>query len=61
MQMVKVYDADGKHVDSFRKSIRDPLYARIADIPMYNDQIKFLNASGFWIKGQTTSKGVKIK
>jgi hypothetical protein len=58
MQMVKVYDADGKHIDSFNK-------ARTLDstgVPIaWNDKIKFLNRNGYYIKGQVTKKGVKIK
>lgn len=56
-QIVKVYDADGKYVDSFRKVTRLETHTKY----MWNDQIKILNATGHWIKGQTTSKGVKIK
>lgn len=58
-QMVKVYDADGKHVDQFNKdcSFKDMKGQEI----IWNDRIKLLNASGHYIRGQTTSKGVKIK
>lgn len=62
MNRIKVYDADGNYVDSFNKALRDP---KLGDVDkqfgLHNARIKHLNANGFYIKGQTTSKGVKIK
>ena len=58
--MVKVYNSDGKHVDSFKKAqSKKEVFA--PGFINWDSKIKHLNKSGFYIKGQTTSKGIKIK
>jgi hypothetical protein len=59
MNRQKVYDADGKVVDSFTKAQRKEIFMHQGFGA--NWRVRTLNDAGFYIKGQTTSKGVKIK
>lgn len=56
MNRVKVYDADGKLTESYTK-----LQNKDSERWNQNVRIKFLNRNGYYIKGQVTHKGVKIK
>lgn len=61
--MVKVYDSEGKRVENFRKSVSldDTGSVTKGLQASWNQLIKWLNSQGYWVKGQTTDKGVKIK
>lgn len=67
MHMIKVYDADGKCVERFHKPTNINSYPSVKGpsgqtIALNAAQlVQYLNANGFWVKGQTTNKGVKIK
>ena len=54
MNRIKVYNADGKFVDAFNK----PKSKNPRD--NHNMKIVWLNKHGFYIRNQTTNKGVKI-
>lgn len=66
MRRVRVYDADGKQVNTFDPpkhdslAFQDPTTKKIHALSLAQ-AVKYLNANGFFVRGQTTSKGVKIK
>lgn len=62
MKRIKVYDADGKAVDSYLKSLsmEAGIVVNGKSINLAG-QVKLLNSQGFYVKGQVTSKGVRIK
>lgn len=62
MNKIKVYDADGKAVDSYLKSLsmQAGIVVNGKSVNLAG-QVKILNSQGYWVKGQVTSKGVRIK
>lgn len=62
MKRIKVYDADGKCVDAYNKSTSMMNTIQVSGQAVnLAGQVKVLNSQGYYVKGQTTSKGVKIK
>lgn len=62
MKRIKVYDADGKVADSYLKSLsmQAGIVVNGKSVNLAG-QVKILNSQGYYVKGQVTSKGVKIK
>ena len=57
--MVKVYNDEGKCVDRFRKNQSDR-YTLGHPVP-WDAKVRLINQAGYYIKGQITKKGIKIK
>lgn len=55
MRMVKVYDAQGNHVDSFRKSIDKRYYTSTSQ------KIIYLNGIGYYVRRQFSHSGKTLQ
>lgn len=56
MNLVKVYDANGKHVDSFLKDVKKESF-RSGSEPTHARKIKILSLKGFFVRRQFSKSG----
>lgn len=61
MRRTKVYDADGKEVGQFDKTPHKIVNSDEMRKGTHNERIIYLNKQNYYVRGQTTSKGIKIK
>lgn len=56
MNLVKVYDASGKHVDSFRKDVGKGSF-NAGNALTHARKIKILNSKGYYVRRQFSKSG----